>query len=60
MMMLCMGVALLVVALTWLAPMMRGLGSLRDRFWALVVLVVLTLLAIGMIREGLQGLGVPT
>lgn len=55
--MLVMGFSLLVLVIVVLVPVLCRQRGIRDMFWALVVIVLLTMGALGMIAEGAELMG---
>lgn len=55
--MIVMGFSLFVLVIVVLIPVYRRQVSIRDAFWALVVIVLLTMGAFGMLAEGLEQMG---
>lgn len=55
--MIVMGFSLLVLVIVVLIPVYRRQNSIRDMFWALVVIVLLTMGAFGMLAEGIEQMG---
>lgn len=55
--MIVMGFSLFVLVLAVLIPIYRRQHGIRDQFWGLIVIVLLTMGALGMLAEGIEQMG---